>query len=183
MLAYLSLAVGIYNGNKQKGFWAEGADRNQAEMIALMHTEVTEAFEAHIGVYYQGVVPTTRTNAPMIIEELADTAIRILDYLGGFSHAALQPENYCELWERDDIVLPSMLEMGETMAYKLMYINMYLSHAVEDLRKDIDPTDNLVFALHMCNVVAGTECFNLLEVVNEKLAYNATRAPMHGKVF
>ena len=55
---------------KEKGWW-EGA-RNDGELIALMHSELSEALEA------------MRTHAPKdeIAEELADCCIRIFDYCG-----------------------------------------------------------------------------------------------------
>jgi len=52
---------------KEKGFWEE--DRNNAELIALMHSELSEALEA------------MRTdNWAMIAEELADVVIRVMDF-------------------------------------------------------------------------------------------------------
>lgn len=55
---------------KEKGWW-EG-ERNDGELIALMHSELSEALEA------------MRTHAPQeaIAEELADCCIRIFDYCG-----------------------------------------------------------------------------------------------------
>ena len=37
----------IYNNNVAKGFWEEGEKRNTGEMIALVHSELSEALEAH----------------------------------------------------------------------------------------------------------------------------------------
>ena len=39
-------ALYIHNWAKRKGFWQEGEDRNDGEMIALFHSELSEALEA-----------------------------------------------------------------------------------------------------------------------------------------
>jgi NTP pyrophosphatase (non-canonical NTP hydrolase) len=55
---------------KDKGWWRE--ERNEGELIALMHSELSEALEA------------MRNHAKQeeIAEELADCCIRIFDYCG-----------------------------------------------------------------------------------------------------
>ena len=58
---------------KEKGFW--DVDRNDAEMIALMHSELSEALEA---------MRTNNWNEDDgVAEELADCIIRICDFCGG----------------------------------------------------------------------------------------------------
>ncbi len=55
---------------KSKGWWED--KRNEGELIALMHSELSEALEAmrnHLG-------------QEAIAEELADCCIRIFDYCG-----------------------------------------------------------------------------------------------------
>ncbi len=55
---------------KEKGWWQDS--RNDAELIALMHSELSEALEAMRN--HQG--------QEAIAEELADCCIRIFDYCG-----------------------------------------------------------------------------------------------------
>jgi NTP pyrophosphatase (non-canonical NTP hydrolase) len=55
---------------RQKGWW--DAQRSDGELIALMHSELSEALEAMRG-------HGTKDN---IAEELADCCIRIFDYCG-----------------------------------------------------------------------------------------------------
>lgn len=53
------------------GFWEIDRDRNDGELIALMHSELSEALEAMRNRDYDHVG-----------EELADCVIRIFDYCG-----------------------------------------------------------------------------------------------------
>lgn len=69
----------IYKANKDKGFWDKGVEgRNTGEAIALMHSELSEALEAHRKNLMDDKLPQHRG----IYVELVDTLIRILDYLG-----------------------------------------------------------------------------------------------------
>ncbi|KPK97772.1 MAG: hypothetical protein AMJ95_07195 [Omnitrophica WOR_2 bacterium SM23_72] len=55
---------------KEKGWWDE--ERNEGELIALMHSELSEALEAM----------RQHASNEAIAEELADCCIRIFDYCG-----------------------------------------------------------------------------------------------------
>ena len=55
---------------KEKGWWKE--PRNEGELIALMHSELSEALEAM----------RNHGNKEAVAEELADCCIRIFDYCG-----------------------------------------------------------------------------------------------------
>lgn len=57
-----------------KGFWED--ERNDAECICLMHSELSEALEGLRKPGQSDKIPTFT----QVEEELADTVIRILDY-------------------------------------------------------------------------------------------------------
>jgi len=68
----------IYKNAVKHGFWEE--DPNDAERIALMHSELSEALEA-----LRNGNPSSNKiiEYSSLEEELADTVIRIMDYAFG----------------------------------------------------------------------------------------------------
>lgn len=76
------LAREIKNNSEEKGLWKEGKKRNKLEMIALMHSELSEAVEAirHNDPPSDHIPEFTGTE-----EELADCITRIMDFADGFN--------------------------------------------------------------------------------------------------
>ena len=69
----------------EAGWWSDpvtGAfiERNKAELIALMHSELSEALEGILKNSMDDKLPNRRTEEV----ELADAVIRILDYCGAY---------------------------------------------------------------------------------------------------
>lgn len=71
------LAIRINDANREKGFW-EG-ERNVGELLALVHSEVSEALEAH----RKDLNDSHLKHRKGIEVELADALIRILDMAAG----------------------------------------------------------------------------------------------------
>lgn len=71
----------IHSIAKDKGFWNE--PKNQAEMIALIHSELSEALEG----LRKGNPPDDHIPDFSSVEaELADVVIRVLDMAAGFDY-------------------------------------------------------------------------------------------------
>lgn len=60
----------------------EPIQRNKGELIALMHSELSEALEGE----RKGLMDDKLPHRKMAEVELVDTIIRILDYAGGFGY-------------------------------------------------------------------------------------------------
>lgn len=77
------IAMRINKNAADKGFWQDGGKRNKGEMIALMHSELSEALEA---VRNPGKVMDDHCPEFSSLEiEMADTVIRIMDFCVGFN--------------------------------------------------------------------------------------------------
>lgn len=72
------LAHDIHQGNRARGFW--DGERNKGEMIALIHSELSEALEGLRGNNTSDKLPLLTAEE----EEMADVIIRVLDYSAGF---------------------------------------------------------------------------------------------------
>lgn len=74
----------VHDWAKKKGWWDQ--PRNKGELIALMHSELSECLEALRTKTPDGS-PAMDDKVPELTgeeAELADTVIRILDYCGAF---------------------------------------------------------------------------------------------------
>lgn len=81
--AFDEAAITVHAANVRAGWWSNPAtgepiERNVFEMLALVHSEISEAVEGH----RKGLCDDKLPHRPMIGVELADAVIRILDLAG-----------------------------------------------------------------------------------------------------
>jgi hypothetical protein len=164
-----ALSAEIHADNVAAGWWSDpytGAriDRNMGEMLMLVVTELAEAYVGVSGELMDDKLP----HRWMYHVELADAAIRILDIAGS------RGMDLAGAWS-DELELP---DQDSYNAEDLMRVVVLLSEAMEGVRKQ-DETRirvNLTAALQTINTIAGLCCFDLLEVIEQKRAFNRTRA-------
>lgn len=77
-----ALARDINITTREHGFWKDGITRNKGEMIALMHSELSECLE---GLRHDNPPDAHCPQFSSAEIELADCIIRILDFAYGFN--------------------------------------------------------------------------------------------------
>lgn len=75
VVAFDEVAEVVHNNAKKKGFW--DAARNSGEIIALIHSELSEALEA---LRHNNPESKKIPGLSSLSEELADAVIRIMDF-------------------------------------------------------------------------------------------------------
>lgn len=144
-------------------------DRNAGEMLMLQVSELCEAAE---GLDYN-LADDKLPHRKMVEVEIADFLIRQYDYCGGLGIDLQAAVDRSERFEGHN---EAIHRNAHTPA--LFQIVRHLSDAMEGHRKKIEQahTASLARAWRMANYYARMMGFDLVGAINEKMAYNRTRA-------
>lgn len=181
--AYVNtLADRIHQNNVSKGFWPDGvAARNVGEAIALIHSELSEAYEALINNSMDDKLP----HVSGFIVELADAMIRICDLCSANGHVFSTGRASFEDW------LPPLGTARYPIEYnfgrEILFLHYMTSLALEAHRKPEKAAYSWMLLLeyvfwrsYKIIVAAGQQPW---WVIDSKVAYNETRPFMHGKKY
>lgn len=163
----------VYRCAVEHGWWE--TDRNFGELLALIHSEVTEAYQ-HV---YHGVEVSTiyekDGKQEGVVVDIADVVIRVLDIAGRYNfevgNSFLKDYNV----SGHDVVR-DLLELHVTISCVLeaSRTNGVRSEAVETLLDEV--------TAH-CLEFAEAWHLDLYNAVKNKAAFNWTRPYKHGKLF
>lgn len=166
-----NLAAQVHEDNVKKGFWPGGvANRNVGELLALVHSEITEAYDAVLSNSNDDKL----SDLPGFDVEIADAMIRLLD-----ASAAYEVNLGESFTSRCRATYTSMTE-------DLMDAHMWLSRALEAHRKGKleEFRDSVMGGFQTLEAILlkwGDS--KPLDVINRKLEYNRSRPFMHGKKY
>ncbi len=170
-----SLAADIHQGNIDAGWWKKDAEtgrtlnRNVGEMLALVHSEISEADHG----FEMGLMDDKLPHRRMVEVEQADVAIRVLDMLGF----------YADYWgekvapdERRYIPLPLPEFASWDEWCRLMHRTTTV--ALEgfrkgDIPKGVTALDGLLGVVHFCSIMFN---YDLTGAIAEKREFNRNRA-------
>ena len=169
-----SVADYIHGVNVTKGFWPENvADRNVGEALCLIHSEISEAFEAVVTGDQDDKIPEYSGFSA----EIADTMIRVLD-LGGALGADFDTINW---YDTEGVVTVSPFT---SVVEDLLVAHLLVSRALEHDRKGRreDMLAELVSLFAYCMELLYKHGIPLA-VIFDKVAYNIGRPFKHGKAY
>lgn len=175
----------IHASNVKAGWWSDLktgestlATRNRPEMLMLAVSELAEAADGATG-----EMDDKLPHLPMYDVELADFVIRQLDQIGAevsLGGAAMPDWAHLSNWE-DDIfsAMPPIWRLrGVSRSDRLMELVKTIAAAMEHYRKGRVPNyvRTMAEGVLLAFAIAEIDRINLLDIIAQKRAFNATRA-------
>lgn len=152
--------------------------RNKGELLALIHSEISECFDGEIN----GDMDDKLPHRPMGEVEQADVLIRLLDYAAGFGHDLNGPALKVGVSEFENI---SQLKNSHTLAHigqellrhGSVYQHRLVSNILELERKSrfLEVPDSLIVLIFSIVVYCDIKGYDLQGAFKEKMSFNAVR--------
>lgn len=172
---FAQLATKIHADNVRVGWWTDIKSgesilrtRNRPEMLMLAVSELAEAAEGAAG-----MMDDKLPHLPMYDVELADFVIRQLDQIGAEVSCGAEMPTF-RMFSQE------MLRAGvsASRAARLMQLVVTVSSAMEHYRKGrIEHyLDQMSHGIVTAFLIAKIEHIDLLDIIAQKRAFNATRA-------
>ena len=199
-IAFIEQCKEVHQGNVDRGFWEN--DRSNEELATLICTELMEAVEADRkgirpndisvsnvldnfdAVVFKNVIKDT------VEDEVADAAIRCMDYLGSIAIKDGVEDIARLLYSRGQMMEQDAKELNlQCLSYSsicealgmLACMNFYSVFAKNSNSKDM--MFAVVNTLLMLNFLSLKHYLNIENHIELKLKYNATRPYKHGKKY
>lgn len=174
------LAAEIHEINVSKGFWPDKVeDRNVGEALCLVHSELSEAWDAA----KQNIYDDKLTMYPGYQVEIADAVIRVLDLGGAHGIDFEAPIPYSE-------GLGVLTSFSEDIAALHKRVDDVLeAHRKNELVEDSLAAPVMLYkvllvdVLFMLLAVGDKYDFDLMMIVEAKMDYNRGRPYKHGKSY
>lgn len=170
------LSKDIHDVNVSKGFWPDDVmTRNVGEALALIHSEITEAWDAAMA----DAADDKLTQYPGVAVEVADAIIRTLDLGGAYG---VDFDSY-------EVYVDNKIAPYSSITDDMMVLNKLTSMALEYHRKkSIDGDGESMFksqlAIMLFNMVSVMDKYGFdEEVIVDKLNFNRSRPYKHGKKY
>lgn len=186
----IETAKSVHSANREKGFWDEPKTIETIHLLIV--SELVEAVEAE----RKGTNEPTKAQytellkdfdpakfkagyKDTIIDELADTVIRCLDYIGCELHRHKYPGRIG--WSYVDIMQHETKQLTPEM-YKRISLTSFAWGCISDFSRSLT-AGSPTYLIAKLQTYAKSHNLPLSEAIDAKLLYNQSRPYRHGKKY
>lgn len=167
------LAKEIHKTACEKGWW-DGDGKEFGEIIALIHSELSEALEEHRNGFGLTEIYYKKDKPEGIPIELADAIIRMLDYCGKMGL------DLGIFYEREFLnTIPDQYRFVKTMSFGE---NINIFHNNLSVFSKHNQDSRYIWCVNIAAIFyfAKFNGFDIMEAIRIKMEYNRTREYRHG---